>query len=102
MQIIINDPDSLTEKQVSLFSCPSSRGIKGNMHNLKYVCIVHQKKKILSSFTRTHVIPILYAFLLQNTKEDILKTVGTGNYVFVFQHSLKYLLMCSTEERMSK
>ncbi len=67
MQLIINEPGSLTEKQVSLFSCPSSRGITGNMHNLKYVCIVHQKMKILS-FTRTHVIPILYAFPLQNTK----------------------------------
>lgn len=36
---------------------------------------VHQNMEIRSSFTHPCVIPNLYAFLLQNTKEDILRNV---------------------------
>ncbi len=40
--------------------------------------IVHPKMKIVSSFTHAQVVPNLYAFfVLPNTKEDILKNVGT-------------------------
>jgi len=39
--------------------------------------LVHQRMKILSSFTHPQVVPKMYEFfLLLNTKEDILKNVG--------------------------
>jgi len=75
-----------------------------------HLFVIHTKLKMLSSFTLPQVVPNLneFLFFLLNTKEDILNvtsiyflTMEVNGYgqPSDYQHSSKYLLLCSAEER---
>ncbi len=71
--------------------------------------IVHLKKKKNSSFTHPHAVPNLYMFLSYDEQKKLLLVPTdfhsrerntmevNGDYqLFDYQHSSKYLILCST------
>lgn len=77
------------------------RGEQTNLNEWHLKGIVHIKKLKLSSFTHSHLIPKLYAFLSSDKHQIFWRMVGTKplTSIVTLRHFTKCHLLWSTEER---